>query len=103
MVPKAEGKAVGGAGFKVKATRDCGLFCQNFSLGLLEHPDCVGWHCCSYSGENELREHGIVDQDYHPLDNLLQLMGELNQQIYPLVDYFAGLKNSSGKREERKK
>ena len=81
-----------GAGFKVKSARDRGLFYQNFTLGLLNHPDCVGWHWFKYSGDDEKKAIGLVDKAYRPHDGLLKMMGELNRQLYPLSDFFAGAK-----------
>lgn len=38
----------GGAGWLVKTQRDRGLFYENFTLGLLQSKDCVGWHWFKY-------------------------------------------------------
>lgn len=86
-LPGAE-KSVRGAGFKVKSARDRGLFYQNFTLGLLNHPDCVGWHWFKYSGDDGQKAIGLVDKGYRPHDGMLELMGELNRQVYPLIDFF---------------
>ena len=79
---------VTGAGFRVRTERDRGLFYQNYTLGLLDHPDCVGWHWFKYSGDDALKEIGIVDPDYRPHNELLDMMGQINKQLYPLLDFF---------------
>jgi hypothetical protein len=73
-----------GAGFRVRSDRDRGLFYQNLTLGLLEHPGCVGWHWFKYGGDGKDFSKGIVDRQYNPHVDVLKLMGELNQQIYAL-------------------
>ncbi|MCU0797435.1 MAG: hypothetical protein MUF31_16065 [Akkermansiaceae bacterium] len=85
-VPASE--EIRGAGFRVKTERDRGWFYQNHTLGLLKHPDCVGWHWFKYSGDDGVKQIGIVDRDYRPHRLMLQSMRELNQQIYPLADFF---------------
>ena len=81
---------VGGAGFRVKTERGRGFFYQNYTLGLLKHPDCVGWHWFKYSGDDDVRQVGIVDRNYRPYNDMLQIMRQLNQQMYPLVEFFDG-------------
>ncbi len=47
-----------GAGWIVKTQKDRGLHYQNFTLALLEHPGCVGWHWFKYI-DNDPEEKGI--------------------------------------------
>lgn len=101
MAVQGGDEEIRGAGFKVKTERDRGLFYQNFTLGLLRHPDCVGWHWFKYSGDDDLKEIGIVDRNYRPHTELLDLMGQVNKQVYPLVDFFDRqheLRSPDGKR-----
>ena len=76
-----------GAGWIVKTQRDRGYFYQNFTLGLLEHPNCVGWHWHRYmdndpnAGEdpsNVDSNKGIVTCEYVPHVELLNEMSKLN-------------------------
>jgi hypothetical protein len=83
MVPDA-GEEVRGAGFRVRTQRDRGLFYQHFALGLLEHPGCVGWHWFKYGS----RHKGIVTETFEPRRAMLDLMGQLNRQVYPLAIFF---------------
>jgi len=98
-LPGAE-KSVRGAGFRVKSASDRGLFYQNFTLGLLSHPDCVGWHWFKYSGDDEHKAIGLVDRSYRPHDGMLELMGELNRQVYPLIDFFDGANRAIRRAEQ---
>lgn len=75
-----------GAGFRVQSDRGRGLFYQNMTLGLLEHPGCVGWHWFKYGGDGEGFRKGIVDRQYNPHTDMLELMGELNRHVYHLKD-----------------
>jgi len=79
---------VSGAGFRVKTDADRGLFYQNLTLGLLENDGCVGWHWFKYGGDGKHFHKGIVDREYEPHTDLLQLMREVNNQVYPLIEYF---------------
>lgn len=77
----------GGAGFRVQCDRDRGLFYHNFTLGLLQHPGCVGWHWFKYAAREQNTHHGLVDDVFEPYTDLLEAMRELNQQVYPLADW----------------
>jgi hypothetical protein len=87
-----------GAGWVVKTQADRGLFYQNFTLGLLESKNCVGWHWFKYQDNaptkvgaepsNTNANKGIVDNTFAPYQPLLDKMQELNRQMYRLADYF---------------
>jgi hypothetical protein len=87
-----------GAGWVVRTQADRGLFYQNFTLGLLESKNCVGWHWFKYQDNdptivgaepsNTNANKGIVDNYLEPYAPLLDKMRELNLQMYPLADYF---------------
>jgi hypothetical protein len=76
-----------GAGWIVGTQDDRGLFYQNFTLELLESPNCVGWHWFRYQ-DKEDSNRGVVDYDFEPYDAVLKWMDELNRQVYSLRDYF---------------
>jgi len=87
-----------GAGWTVKTQADRGRFYQNFTLGLLKHPGCVGWHWFKYMDNdptntrtdpsNRDSNKGIVTYRYKPWPPLLKAMTELNRQVYPLREHF---------------
>lgn len=87
-----------GAGFVVKTQADRGRFYQNFTLGLLESGDCVGWHWFKYrdNDPNDKRadpsnidsNKGIVNLGLEPYVPLLRAMSEVNHQVYGLAGYF---------------
>ena len=72
---------------------------QNFTLALLEHPGSVGWHWFKYQDNdpenksadpsNQDSNKGIVTARFEPYPPLLNAMRELNQQVYPLAEFFA--------------
>ena len=88
-----------GAGWIVRTQNDRGLFYQNFALGLLENPGCVGWQWFKYMDNdpadlttdpsNRNSNKGIVRVNYAPFEPLLEKMKELNENVYPLTQYFA--------------
>lgn len=87
-----------GAGWVVKTQADRGLFYQNFTLGLLESKNCVGWHWFKYQDNDPTKagaepsntnaNKGIVDNTFQPYQPMLDRMRELNRQMYHLADYF---------------
>ncbi len=88
-----------GAGWTVRTQKDRGLFYQNFALGLLENPGCVGWQWFKYMDNdpqdlttdpsNRNSNKGIVRINYQPFAPLLEKMKALNENVYPLTQYFA--------------
>ena len=83
-----------GAGWIVSNQKERGLFYQNYTLALLESPNCVGWHWFRYQDEAELdspnsSNKGLVDYDFQPYYDALNPMKEVNSQIYSLRDFFS--------------
>jgi len=89
---------ISGAGWIVRTQKDRGLFYQNYTLKLLESKSCVGWHWFKYQDNDPEMENaelsnidankGIVDNDYNEYLPLLNLMKEVNLQVYKLIEYF---------------
>jgi hypothetical protein len=87
-----------GAGWIVKTQRDRGLFYQNYNLALLESKNCVGWHYFKYQDNdptatgvdpsNTDSNKGIVNNYYEEWTPMVELMKELNTQVYSIIDYF---------------
>ncbi len=86
-----------GAGWIVRTQKDRGLFYQNYNLALLESKNCVGWHYFKYQDNDPTAKgvdpsnidanKGIVDNNYQVWTPMMDLMKELNTQVYGLVDY----------------
>ncbi len=91
-----------GAGWVVKTQADRGRFYQNFALGLLAHPGCVGWHWFKYMDNdptnkaadpsNRDSNKGIVSNTYDLYQPLAQAMEQLNSQVYPLRQFLLARK-----------
>ncbi|MES2277564.1 MAG: agarase [Bacteroidota bacterium] len=87
-----------GAGWVVKTQQERGLFYQNFTLGLLESGNCVGWHWFKYQDNDPANKNvdpsntdankGILNNKYQLYNGLTDKMKELNLQIYHLIDFF---------------
>lgn len=87
-----------GAGWIVKTQRDRGLFYQNYNLALIESKNCVGWHYFKYQDNdptatgvdpsNTDSNKGIVNNFYEPWTPMVELMKELNTQVYSIIRYF---------------
>ena len=87
-----------GAGWLVKTQRDRGLFYENFTLGLLQSKNCVGWHWFKYidndpadtrsAPSNRDSNKGILSNRYEPYGPLLDSMKRINERAYGLLDHF---------------
>jgi len=87
-----------GAGWLVKTQRDRGLFYENFTLGLLQSKECVGWHWFRYQDNdptdtksdpsNQDANKGIVNNRYEPYTPLLDSMKRINERAYGLAEHF---------------
>lgn len=90
---------VSGAGWVVKTQADRGRFYQHFALGLLEAPNCVGFHWfrlldndpsdLSTDPSNRDSNKGLLDIRYEPYPKLRDAMRELNGIVYPAIDHFS--------------
>jgi hypothetical protein len=86
-----------GAGWIVRTQHDRGLFYQNYNLALLESKNCVGWHYFKYQDNdptatgvdpsNTDSNKGIVNNYYELWTPFMELMKELNTQIYSIIEY----------------
>jgi hypothetical protein len=95
----------GGLGWLVKTQQDRAWFYQNFTLGLLESKNCVGWHWFRYmdndpddttaDSSNRDSNKGLVNNRYVPYEPLVNAMKEINQRAYSLTDYFDGQKKNA--------
>lgn len=98
---KADDSGLGntaGAGWVVKTQNDRGLFYQNFTLGLIESKNCIGWHWFKYMDNDPAQKgaelsntnanKGMVDNDYQTYKPLVEKMKALNFQMYQLTDFF---------------
>ena len=87
-----------GAGWIVKTQRDRGLYYQHYVLGCLEAGNCVGWHWFKYMDNDVNDTHadpsnrdankGIVRIDYKPYLPVMDLMRQINREMYPLTRFF---------------
>jgi len=85
----------GGAGWLVKTQRDRALFYENFTLGLLAAPGCVGWHWFKYADNdpdnlkvdpsNRDANKGLVSNRYVPYPELAAAMQRINERVYQIV------------------
>lgn len=82
-----------GAGFTVPTQQARGHFYENFSLGLLQNKNVVGWHWFRYIDDGDLKtsgqssNKGIVNVEYQEYRELAESMKAINSQAYPLSDY----------------
>jgi hypothetical protein len=96
-----------GAGWIVKTQEDRGLFYQNYTLGLIESGNCVGWHWFKYQDNDPTNKNvdpsntdankGLLDNNYQLYKGLTDKMRELNDQVYPLIDFFDKRKSNTNR------
>ncbi len=86
-----------GAGWLVHTQQDRADFYQHFTLGLLESGTCVGWHWFKYHDDPAESTHldsaggvnkGMFTQELKPHETLLNAARAVNQQAYPLAEFF---------------
>ena len=87
-----------GAGWVVPTQADRGRFYQHYVLGLLESRACVGWHWFKYQDNDPAKKNaelsnidsnkGIVNIRYEPYTEFVDMMKEINREVYPLTQYF---------------
>ena len=83
-----------GAGFAVKNEAARAYAYQHFTLGLLEAPNCVGWHWFKYQddepedNDNMGANKGIYDRNFTMFPYLGRYMKELNVNVSDLIKYF---------------
>ncbi len=87
-----------GQGLVVPTQLERGYFYQNFTLGLLENKNCVGWHWFQLRDNNPKdpeadpsnrnSNKGILNYQFKPYLPLLEKMREINLNVYSLTDYF---------------
>ena len=83
-----------GAGFAVKTQYDRAYAYQNFTLGLLECPTCVGWQWFKYQDDdfpdnsNQPCNKGLYGNDYRMYPYLADYMKNINFNVYKLIDFF---------------
>jgi hypothetical protein len=92
-----------GAGWLVHTQRDRGLFYQNFTIGLIENKNCVGWHWFKYMDNdpedlttdpsNRDSNKGVVDRYFKPYTPLLEQMKVVNTNTFNLIEYFDRMKS----------
>lgn len=89
---------VSGAGWVVKTQADRGKFYQHFALGLLETPNCVGWHWFRHldndpsdlttDPSNRDSNKGLYGIRYEMYPELGDAMWRLNHLAYRVIDHF---------------
>jgi|GEM_PF-775511 len=86
-----------GAGWVVRAQEDRGKFYQHYALGLLEAPNCVGWHWFKYQDDPKEStaldcaggaNKGMFGADFEPHRPLAERARALNREAYPLTEFF---------------
>jgi hypothetical protein len=95
-----------GAGWLVRTQQDRGYFYQNFAIGLLKSPGCVGWHWFKYADNDPLdlttdvsnrnANKGIVNNQYQLYTPLTDQMIQLNKQVFSLIEFLRGRSTPEG-------
>lgn len=83
-----------GAGYSVPTQNERAYAYQHFTLGLLEAPNCVGWHWFKYQDDDgtdnssKPANKGIYDNYYQPYPAMAFFAREVNFNAYNLIEYF---------------
>lgn len=83
-----------GAGFAVPTQKERAYAYQHFTLGLLEAPNCVGWHWFKYQDDDgndnsgKPANKGMYDNYYKVYPYLGKFMRNVNYNVYELTKFF---------------
>lgn len=89
---KAEDSGLGnktGAGWLVPTQDDRAKFFENFTLALIEHPACVGYHYFRYIDNNDSNK-GLLDGDYQWWEPMKNSFYKVARDIYGLRELLTG-------------
>jgi len=89
---KAEDSGLGnktGAGWLVPTQEVRAKFFENFTLALIEHPACVGYHYFRYIDNNDSNK-GLLDGDYRWWEPLKNSYYKVARDIYSLREFLTG-------------
>lgn len=81
-----------GAGWRVPTQEDRGLFYQNWTLVLLEHPGAIGWHWHRYQDYDDGTDSnkGMVDNNFEWYTEMVNATRLIGQRVYSLTMHLAG-------------
>ena len=89
---KAEDSGLGnenGAGWLVPTQEDRAKFFENFTLALIEHPGCVGYHYFRYIDNNDSNK-GLLDGNYQWWEPMKNSFFKVARDIYALREFLTG-------------
>lgn len=75
----------GGAGWLVPTQTDRAKFFENFTLALIEHPGCAGFHYFRYIDDDSNK--GLIDRNYKWWIPMHDSFYKISRDIYNLRDY----------------
>lgn len=79
-----------GAGWLVPTQTDRAKFFENFTLALIEHPGCAGFHYFRYQDDDSNK--GLIDKYYKWWIPMHDSFYKISRDIYALRDYLTGIK-----------
>ncbi|MBR3682710.1 MAG: hypothetical protein IKL67_04770 [Tidjanibacter sp.] len=89
-----------GAGFAVRNQAARAYAYQNFTLGLLQATNCVGWHWFKYQDDDgtdnssKPANKGLYDNSYQMFPYLGRYMKNINIHVYDLINFFDTLEDA---------
>jgi len=92
LYSKAEDSGLGnatGAGWLVPTQEGRAKFFENFTLSLIEHPGCVGYHYFRYIDNNDSNK-GLLDINYNWWEPMKNSFYKVARDIYGLREFFTG-------------
>jgi hypothetical protein len=78
-----------GAGWLVPTQEDRAKFFENFTLALIEHPGCVGYHYFRYSDNNDSNK-GLLDEKFQWWEPMKNSFQKIARNIYALREFMTG-------------
>lgn len=78
-----------GAGWEVPTQDDRAKYFENFTLALIEHPGCVGYHYFKYIDDDGSNK-GLVNASFQWYDQLKNSFHKVARNIYGLREFMTG-------------
>ena len=82
-----------GAGWLVATQTDRAKFHENFTLALIEHPGCVGFHHFKYIDDDGANK-GLVSLDFVWYDTFKASFNKIGSNVYALREFLTGKSTS---------
>ena len=84
-----------GAGWDVRTQHDRGVWYQNFTIGLMQSPHCVGWDYFKYRDDVDVNK-GVLTYDFKPHPAFYAAMKQSHETAYRVIQFLDSASSKKG-------